>query len=394
MSNLIVITLDDVSFLNLGFTKCFGDHTPFINQMAESSYVFYNAHCNIPFCQPSRMVLLTGLYPQNNGSTEFNKMKSNTPTLASLLKAKGYKTNIIGKLEHHLPFECFDWDEKDSGMGLGFNPSYETDKNALVNFFERASASSPHFSLVNISVTHRPFEEASTSYNGYVPNFLPKSVVIKQQISDFLSSLRRADAIVGEILKRTTSDDWVVLTSDHGFSFPFVKGNCYGFSTNVPMLIKHKSIKKTIDKNNVVSHVDFLPTIAEAFDLPGRYDGFSYLDCLKTGSVSDQHQLVYSQLNRMQSGPFFRIRAISSKTHTYCLNFDPYYPANFVDGWHFDRALMEVGNISTRPFQEFIRYSGMDYWNASDREIRVKLGKELLRRMKVYKDRMLPISML
>jgi arylsulfatase A-like enzyme len=47
MKNIVIITLDDVSFYNLGFTNFFNSSiTPNINKLANESYVFWNAHCN------------------------------------------------------------------------------------------------------------------------------------------------------------------------------------------------------------------------------------------------------------------------------------------------------------------------------------------------------------
>jgi len=108
--NLVVITADDLSFFTLGFAGIFPDRTPHINQLAQKGYAFSNAHCNIPFCQPSRSVLFTGKYPQNNGSTGFNPILNGISTLSSILGKNGYQTAIIGKEWHHKPVHVYNWD--------------------------------------------------------------------------------------------------------------------------------------------------------------------------------------------------------------------------------------------------------------------------------------------
>ena len=140
---IILITLDDVSFYTLGFTKFFPDFTPRINELAEQSYTFWNAHCNIPFCEPSRSVLMTGLYPQNNGSMQFNPIFNGTPTLSSILHDNGYYTILYGKNFH---YKNSYWDES-----INKSNNFNDILKRLKNFNKDLLFS------VNLSYAHRQF---------------------------------------------------------------------------------------------------------------------------------------------------------------------------------------------------------------------------------------------
>ncbi|HYO84243.1 MAG TPA: sulfatase, partial [Bryobacteraceae bacterium] len=102
MPNVVVILADDLGFGDLG---CFGSAipTPNLNRMAEQglkSTRFYSAS---PVCSPSRAALLTGRYPVHSGVVGVlmpdadGGLKETEPTIAKLLKARGYRTACVGK---------------------------------------------------------------------------------------------------------------------------------------------------------------------------------------------------------------------------------------------------------------------------------------------------------
>jgi N-sulfoglucosamine sulfohydrolase len=411
MSNLFVITLDDVNFYNFGFTKYFQHYsspTPNIDQLSQESYVFWNAHCNIPFCQQSRMVLLTGLYPQNNGALNFNPIKSNIKTLPLILKENNFYTHIIGKLIHHKPDTCFNWNEKEDFWESIITESI---KNSI---FKNIN----NFFLINLENTHRPFyfdftngiafnhkpenfindvvkiksQHTRPLFEGSIPSNIPDTTLIRQDIYSFFKSLKKADDTIGDILSLVKEDDTVVLTSDHGFSFPYFKGNCYGASTNVPLIIKNKNIKNQHDKRNLVSHVDFLPTILDLLSIKSdvNFDGKSYLKTLQ-GKFQQGFEVVYSQLNQMATGGNSRIRAITDNRYTYCINLDP-HNAQCVDGWGWWDVLDEMKNAGqwekwhNRTFEEFVEYSKMDIKKCDNSLIKNKLKLDLLNFMERYQD--------
>lgn len=403
--------MDDVNFYNLGFTGYFQHYaspTPNIDRLSQESYTLWNAHCNIPFCQQSRMVLLTGLYSQNNGALNFNPIKQNIKTLPLILKNNGFYTHIIGKVSHHEPDSCFSWDQKQC--------FWKSNILDYVNFYSNSKKN--NFFLINLENTHRPFhfdftngiafehipesllyeiikiksKEKKPQFEGKIPSSLPDTAIIREDIYSFFKSLKKSDDIIGDIMSLTQEEDIVVLTSDHGFSFPYFKGNCYGSSTNIPLMIKSKYILKKNDKNNLVSHVDFMPTILDLLNIKTDilFDGKSYMSILK-GKNQDGFDFIYSQLNKMATGGNSRIRAVTDANYTYCINLDP-HNSQCVDGWGWHDIIqtMEQSGKShewnNRPFEELIQYSKMDTKKSNNILIQKKLKIKLFDFMEKYQD--------
>lgn len=81
--------------------------------MASRGTLFANAHCQAPICGPSRVSLMSGLYPTTTGIYgQINDEKLRTasppmrdvPFLFEYFRDHGYKTMGVGKLFHqHAP---------------------------------------------------------------------------------------------------------------------------------------------------------------------------------------------------------------------------------------------------------------------------------------------------
>ena len=96
--NILWLVADDMNWDSPG---CFGGVaegvTPHLDQLAEEGMQFWQAYVNISICTPSRSVMLTGLYPQNNGAEGFQRIRPGTPTLPALLNEAGFLCGTIGK---------------------------------------------------------------------------------------------------------------------------------------------------------------------------------------------------------------------------------------------------------------------------------------------------------
>lgn len=95
--NIIFILADDLSYRDL---SCFGQRhfsTPHIDRLASEGRVFTNAYAAGSWCAPSRTGLLTGLNWSHAAPTKTGGEKKYRPTVAELLKTKGYSTCALGK---------------------------------------------------------------------------------------------------------------------------------------------------------------------------------------------------------------------------------------------------------------------------------------------------------
>ncbi|TQV86222.1 sulfatase-like hydrolase/transferase [Exilibacterium tricleocarpae] len=96
--NIVLILVDDLGWSDLG---AYGSEipTPNLDSLAAAGLRFTQFH-NHAKCFPSRAALLTGLYPQqvNRAERAYTPM-TDAATIASSLKAAGYRTLMVGK--HH-----------------------------------------------------------------------------------------------------------------------------------------------------------------------------------------------------------------------------------------------------------------------------------------------------
>jgi iduronate 2-sulfatase len=102
--NVLFIATDDLN-TTLG---CFGNNfikTPNIDRLAKRGVVFKNAHCQVPWCSPSRSSLMTGLRPDSvkvhNLQTHFRSTVPDVVTLPQYFKNNGYHAARIGKIYHY-----------------------------------------------------------------------------------------------------------------------------------------------------------------------------------------------------------------------------------------------------------------------------------------------------
>ena len=100
--NIVVIFLDDSGFADF---RPFGSpayDTPNVRKLAEEGCRFTNFHVPQAICSASRGALLTGCYPERTGlvgahGPRQRGMDPKWPTIAQVLKPKGYATAVFGK---------------------------------------------------------------------------------------------------------------------------------------------------------------------------------------------------------------------------------------------------------------------------------------------------------
>ncbi len=103
--NIIVILADDMGMDSVSaFNDSLGFKTPSIDALASEGMVFSDGHSGSAVCTPTRYGLLTGRYSWRSRLKRFIIPKWDAPlieegrmTMASMLKAEGYDTAMIGK---------------------------------------------------------------------------------------------------------------------------------------------------------------------------------------------------------------------------------------------------------------------------------------------------------
>jgi arylsulfatase A len=132
--NIIIIYLDDVGYGDVGSYGATAIPTPNLDQLARDGLRFTSAYATASTCTPSRYSLLTGEYAfRNKGATILPGnapliIDPAQPTLASLLKTRGYATGLVGKWHLGLgkATEPLDWNGLISPgpRELGFDYTY------------------------------------------------------------------------------------------------------------------------------------------------------------------------------------------------------------------------------------------------------------------------------
>ena len=102
--NVLLIVADDLN-CDIGAYGNMLVKTPNIDRLASRGVVFENAHCQYPWCGPSRASLMTGLYTDQTKITANNmNLRNSVPDVISLgqrFRQQGYQSVRIGKIFHY-----------------------------------------------------------------------------------------------------------------------------------------------------------------------------------------------------------------------------------------------------------------------------------------------------
>lgn len=379
--NLVIITTDDNDAESLG---CFGcplrGVTPNMDKLAANGVRFTNAFTASPTCQPSRLSLMTGRYPQTNGNTgHADPLKPGIATLTMELKKAGYFTGIVGKQPNYAPHEAFGWDkyaeltadtwddQSDGYWSMWRSPEgmYKGTKELIG---ESEKQSRPFFLHLNTSDPHRPWPGSvdevemlkglekrfgkkpnpmrpyPVNYSPYevpVPAYLPDLPGVRVDLAQYYSALHNADRAVGRIMDAIKDAGvWdrtiVICFGDQGAPFPMSKQNLYPVGNRIPLLIRWPGVTRagSVVESEMVSIIDIMPTLLEGLGLQApAVDGQSFLGLLN-GAGGGGRDHVFSSYTYAYAGvQAFPMRAVQSKDFIYIYNawhgesnIDPNYP--------------------------------------------------------------------
>ena len=345
--NVLMIVADDMNWDTPG---CFGgaapDITPNLDRLADEGIRFTHAYANISICTPSRSVILTGLYPRNNGAEGFQRIRPGTPNLPALLNAAGYLCGIVGKPLRQQ--ELFRWSTTYRWQGTGDENKWGRDPTVFrtfaKDFFTMSKTSQqPFFLMVNSHDPHRPFgggkstrpnEERTESSRIFkseevrLPEILPDLPEVRKDFADYCTSVRRLDDMVGAVLDELASakrveDTIVIFLADHGMPFPGAKFNCYPDSLRTPLIVRWPGNVEhgTIDQTHMISTLDLQPTILEALRLPPTKvsDGRSFLSILR-GEKQVNRDVVFGQFYHIHGGDALPMYSVLTRESAYVFN--------------------------------------------------------------------------
>lgn len=123
--NVLIIYIDQLRRYSAGFWSepAYRDDvvgkpdpvvTPNMDKLAKGGVVFTKANANYPLCSPSRGMMLTGMYPQQNGIWNNCRvgreedLKADIPAITDVFSDAGYDIGYFGKAHYIKPVPKFD----------------------------------------------------------------------------------------------------------------------------------------------------------------------------------------------------------------------------------------------------------------------------------------------
>jgi len=377
--NLLLITVDDMNTDSVGvFGSAVPGTTPNIDKLAREGLRFEQAHVQVANCTPSRNVMWSGRYPHSNKVEGFYQVKDpGYKTLSDLMQDAGYFTAIRHKVDSSTPFYPYAWnlvldqpsvgarhhksDAKSYGISTtqGINAAKQAGK-AFVLMINIADPHAPFYGLDKAGATVEDVFKPSRIYKAEevsVPGFLVDDPVIRQELSHYYSSVRRADDAVGYIMAALedsgeAQNTLVMFISDHGMAFPFAKTQLYHYSTWTPLIFRWPGTIKanSIDDRHMVSAIDILPTLLGVIgaQVPQGIEGHTFLPLLMGGQQENRDK-VFKEYNENSGGNRAPMRAVQSTRFLYIFN-----------PWSDGKRGMESASFNTNTYKRMVELAKDD----------------------------------
>ncbi len=312
--NIIVIVADDLGIGDLGHTGS-PIRTPHIDQLAMDGVSFTHFYASANVCSPSRAGLLTGRYPIRMGlahkvvdAGSGKGLPASEVTLAEELKARGYRTALVGKW--HLGDEPEFWPTEhgfDTFFGVLHSNDmrpfalYEgtrvvgrpVDQNTLTRRYTERAASfiqkdpeTPFFLYLGHTFPHYPLH-ASEQFRGRSEAGLYGDAVeeLDWSLGQVVNVLRVSEQLASTL---------IAFTSDNGAWFEGSnqtlrdgKGHTFDGGFRVPFIMRWPGqIDPGTTVQSIASNLDLLPTLLEAPGVDhrpplGKLDGQSLWPLLR-----------------------------------------------------------------------------------------------------------------
>jgi arylsulfatase A-like enzyme/cytochrome c-type biogenesis protein CcmH/NrfG len=299
--DVFLVTIDT---LRADHVHCYGYadiKTPALDGLANDGVRFAQAFTPSPLTNSSHTSILTGLLPSSHGVTDFAVPLADThPTLAELLKAKGYHTAaLIGAV-------VLDSKTLAPGLDRGFDfydnfPANLQTKSHWDRLERRgevvvqhaqawltAHPTGPHFVWVHLYDPHDPYEPPE-----------PYSQTYKDRLYD--GEIAYADSALTKFIAYLKAHGWyenslVIAVGDHGEGLGQHQEETHGIflydaTTHVPLIVKLPAGKvegKVVEAQ--VRTTDILPTVLDVTGIgtPEHLQGKSLASYFDGGDTKDR----------------------------------------------------------------------------------------------------------
>jgi N-sulfoglucosamine sulfohydrolase len=162
-----------------------------------------------------------------------------------------------------------------------------------------------------------------------VPPYYPDDSISRKIIARHLTNVMVMDKQVGDIIKQLKEDDLydktiIFFYSDHGDGLPYVKRELHHRGLQIPLIIKAPSLMAGTTDVQLISAVDFAPTLLSlaGIPIPKSMHGRAFLGTQKTVK---KRAYFYGARDRMDS-EIDRVRSVSDGRFNYLRYYMPQLP--------------------------------------------------------------------
>ena len=387
--NILFVIFDDWGWQHAGAYGCSWVKTPNFDRVAREGVLFKNAFTSNPKCSPCRATILTGRnsWQLREAVSHNGLFPAGFETYPDLLEKSGYAVGLTGK-----GWGPGDFTTQAKRTRNPAGPSFDEIKNSPPTsgisridygknfdaFLQQREKGKPFCFWMGLHEPHRGYELDSGVRLGkklpevVVPSYLPDTAVVRGDLADYAIEVEWGDAFIGKALatleaRGELENTLIVVTSDHGMPFPYVKGQIHEDGFRLPLAMRWgKGIKPGRVVEDFINVRDFAPTYLELAGLPKhpQVTGRSLADLLRSpnsGLIENRTEMLIGKERHDLGRPFdlgYPVRALQTPDFLYVHNFHP-------DRWPAGNPETDFGNVDPSPTKEVVKALGGYFYDLS-----------------------------
>lgn len=387
--NILFIIFDDWGWQHAGAYGSTWVKTPNFDRIAREGVLFKNAFTSNPKCSPCRASILTGRnsWQLKEAVSHNGYFPAGFEVYPDVLEKNGYAVGLTGKgwgpgdfktlakFTRNPAGPSFDEHRSDPpASGIGRN-DYAKNFEA---FLKQRPKDKPFCFWMGFQEPHRAYEYLSGVRLGKklddvkVPSYLPDTAIVRNDLADYAIEVEWADSHIGKALAQLEAageleNTLIIVTSDHGMPFPYVKGQIHEDGFHLPLAMRWgRTIKPGRVVEDFINVRDLAPTYLELAGLPrhAQMTGRSLANILKSpnsGYVENRDWMLVGKERHDLGRPFdwgYPVRALRTKDFLYVHNFHP-------DRWPAGNPETDFGNCDPSPTKEVLKTLGGHFYDLS-----------------------------
>jgi arylsulfatase A-like enzyme/Tfp pilus assembly protein PilF len=282
--DVLLVTIDTLRADALGAYGATTGATPLLDRLAGRGVVFRQAHAHNVVTLPSHANILSGRLPFQHGVRDNAgfRFPADTATLATMLKAAGYRTGAFvsaftldSRFGLDRGFDVYD-DRLDGPAGpLALPERRAADTVAAAKRWLADGDGRPTFCWIHVYDPHAPYVPAEPFASSYAG---------APYVGEVAATDAALEPVLRPLIEAATPRTVVVVTADHGESLGEHGERTHGLfayeaTLRVPLIVFAPTVVPAAVVDGVVGHDDILPTVLDALgqEVPAGLPGHSLL---------------------------------------------------------------------------------------------------------------------